>query len=157
MQVTIQQLSAADLPLFLEVIHVFKRVFESEPEGLPTETHLRRLLENENFMVFVALHEGVVVGGLTVDVLPQYHRSGAWAYIRDLAVEVAYQRKGIGHQLVQAVRKMAYNQDFEDVFVQTEEDDEQAINFYRKTKPDDEMRVLHFTYDAKKFGAEAGQ
>lgn len=66
----VRQLTSQDLNLFQELIFVFEEVFEMQNFTIPNKNHLQNLLDKPDFMVFVALLENKVVGGLTASFLP---------------------------------------------------------------------------------------
>lgn len=68
------------------------------------------------------------------------------AHIYDLAVSTSYQRKGIGSKLIAFANEYCKQSGFEEVFVQAEKDDDYAIDFYRSTKPAEELEAVHFSY-----------
>lgn len=146
MDVEIKKLSPLDVGQFVELIRVFEDVFEMKDLSIPDKDHLRRVLETENFLAFVAISDGKVLGGLTAHVLQQYYSSLPQIYIYDLGVKTGFQRKGIGKSLISAVNSYGKLIGAEEAFVQAELEDEDAIAFYRSTRPADEERALHFSY-----------
>ncbi|MGB0523430.1 MAG: GNAT family N-acetyltransferase [Flammeovirgaceae bacterium] len=144
--VDIRKLDKENLPEFIELIHLFEVVFEMEDFSMPNTHHLQKLLNQNNFGVFVATFNGKVVGGLTTYVLEQYYSEKPLAYIFDLAVDNELQRKGIGKKLIATVNKFYQEKGFEEVFVQADKVDDYAIDFYRKTSPSAEEEVAHFYY-----------
>lgn len=146
MNTEILRLDASELPLFIELIRVFSEVFEMENFRIPDSSHLQKLLTANDFIAFVALLDQQVIGGLTIYILNQYYSIKPLAYIYDLAVLPAFQRKGVGRQLIDAVRLYCHEHGFEEVFVQADRIDQHAVDFYRKTKPSNEEEVLHFYY-----------
>ena len=144
--ITIYQLQSNDLPLFIELIRLFHVVFEMEDPTMLDEVHLKGVLAKNVFKVFVVLKGQEVVGGLTVYHIDQYYSVKPLAYIYDLAVMSKFQRQGIGQQLIQYVKEYYAEAGYEEVFVQAESDDEQAVNFYRKTKPSGVEDASHFFY-----------
>ncbi len=97
-------------------------------------------------MVFVALSNGAVVGGLTSYILAPYYSEKPLAYIYDLAVLTSYQRKGLGKMLIANITDHCQKQRFEGIFVQAELVDEHAIDFYRSTGGIEEQ-IAYFYYD----------
>lgn len=102
------------------------------------------MLSNIDFLVFVAKQNHKIVGGLTVYVVHQYYSNKPQAYIYDLAVLEKYQRKGIGRNLIEAVKLYCKENDFEEAFVQAEKVDNYAVDFYRKTSPSSVKDAVHF-------------
>ena len=142
----IRRLTGKDLEQFVELILVFEDVFEMQNFQLPQKEHLRSVLAQPGFLVFVALEEDAVVGGLTVYTLPQYYATKPLAYIYDLAVRRNRQRQGIGQKLIAEVNRYCRENGYEEVFVQADKVDDYALDFYRLTKPTNEEEVVHFYY-----------
>src|SRR5690606_1320073 len=103
MKVQIKKLGNEDIEQFKELIMVFENVFEMENFSMPPETHLKQLLQKDNFMVFTALAANRVVGGLTAYTLQQYYSTSSLVYVYDLAVKNELQRKGIGKKLMKSI------------------------------------------------------
>ncbi len=142
----IQTLTSQDVAEFQQLLSVFETVFEMENINRPDISHLQRLLANESFFSVVALSGNAVVGGLTGYILEQYHSVKPLAYIYDLAVLTAYQRKGIGKELMKYTHEYCRQKGYQAMFVQAEKIDDYAIDFYRLTNPTTEEQVVHFTY-----------
>ncbi|MDX2304837.1 MAG: GNAT family N-acetyltransferase [Microscillaceae bacterium] len=146
MNLEIVKLTHDSMEDFYGLIRVFENVFEWEGFTLPSKTHLQKVLENPNFLVFVAKKDATVVGGLTVYVLDRYDTEKPSAYLYDLAVLTDLQRKGIGKLLITTLNDFCEKNGFEEVYVQAETDDFQAVNFYRTTPISGELKAIHFTY-----------
>jgi aminoglycoside 3-N-acetyltransferase I len=70
--------------------------------------------------------------------------------VYDLAILPNYQRKGIGKKLMSTLNEYCEKNGFNEVFVQAETDDFQAVNFYRTTPISEELNATHFTYSFNK-------
>ncbi|MDR0721274.1 MAG: GNAT family N-acetyltransferase [Treponema sp.] len=68
------------------------------------EPGIRRFLERNSRTCFVADHEGILVGAILSG------HDGRRAYIYHTAVEEAYQRQGLGRDLVSAVEQALRNE-----------------------------------------------
>lgn len=145
MNVQIKKLGTQDLPAFTALIRVFEDVFEMGNFQMPDEHYLQQLLEKDSFFVFVALSEDKVVGGLTAYILPQYYSKSPLVYIYDLAVRTEFQRQGVGKQLMSGINNYCKEIGIEEVFVQAEEEDVHAVEFYHSTGARAE-KVVHFYY-----------
>jgi aminoglycoside 3-N-acetyltransferase I len=156
MDIAITKLTHNDTADFSDLLALFEAVFEWDNFSLPNPSYLRQLLENPAFFVFVAKYDKKVVGGLTVYVLDRYDTEKKLAYIYDLGVTTALQRKGIGTMLIAAVNDFCIRNGFSEAFVQAETGDTHAVNFYRTTPIRSEMSAIQFTYsyDAKKDSSE---
>lgn len=141
----IKKLNQNEIYDFKKLIDIFKDVFEND-EDITDDRHLSSLLENPDFMVFVVTIDGKVVGGLTIYILHRYDSLKPIAYIYDLGIDPGFQRQGLGKALMAEVCNFCRENNFEDVYVEAESDDMDAVNFYRKTKFSKEMSAIHFTY-----------
>jgi aminoglycoside 3-N-acetyltransferase I len=146
MKAQIQQLPSHHRHEFQQLLQVFASVFEWELFQMPGDEHLQKLLQNPSFLVFAAVTDGQLTGGLTAYVLERYDSEKPAVYLYDLAVLPAFQRKGIGTALVAALNEHCRSKGFSEVFVQAEADDLHAIQFYRSTPVSDELNAIHFTY-----------
>lgn len=149
-QTNIIRLNNGDLARFIELVRLFEEVFEMKNFSIPDSKHLQSLLNRSDFFVFAAISEDKIVGGLTAYVLTQYYSKKPLAYVYDLAVNVKFQRQGIGKKLISVTNEFFKEQGFEEVFVQADKADEYAIDFYRSTKPAQEEQVVHFYYTLNK-------
>ncbi len=145
MSVQVRRLDQRDLDKFVALIGVFEEVFEMKGFKMPDEKYLQALLAKEDFFVFVALLEEKVVGGLTAYTLQQYYSERPLAYIYDLAVLSRYQRQGIGKLLMEGISTFCKGIGMEEVFVQADQVDQHAIEFYQATGGIAEQ-VVHFYY-----------
>jgi aminoglycoside 3-N-acetyltransferase I len=146
MNMEIKKLTHQDIDEFIALIRVFEEVFEMENFVMPHQEHLRKVLLKPDFIVFVAIMDDQVIGGLTTYVLEQYYAEKPLAYIYDLAVKANYQRQGIGKQLIAGVTNYCREKGFEEVFVQADKVDDYALDFYRSTGVTAEEQVVHFYY-----------
>jgi aminoglycoside 3-N-acetyltransferase I len=139
------KLAQDDLPRLSGLIKLYERVFEMKPFAIPPAEYLNALLKNPGVIFFVAEDEGKIVEGLTAHVLHSVYFTSAEVYVYDLAVSEELQRKGIGTQLMKALREYCRQQGYREVFVQADRPDQHALDFYQKTGglPED---VIHFTY-----------
>lgn len=147
--VEIKKLHDTDFFQFKELILLFEDVFEMKDFIIPDDDHLLHLLEKDDFFVFVALSENKVIGGLTSYALEQYYSKKPLVYIYDLAVKTEFQRQGIGKLLISGITGYCKNIGIEEVFVQVDEIDEHALEFYYSTGAIAE-KIVHFYYPLNK-------
>jgi len=145
MDVQIKKLDSQDIGQFLELIRVFEDVFNMENFNMPDKDYLQTLLKEETFFAFVATIDNQVVGGLTSYTLRQYYSELPLVYIFDLAVKREYQRQGVGKLLISAITTYCRDLGVEEVFVQADEVDDYALEFYRSTGAISKD-VVHFYY-----------
>ncbi len=140
------KLSRDGFPRFMELIQLFTRVFETDEFEDPGRSYLENLLQQNDFHVFVAIHDNKVIGGLTVYTLPQYLSVKPLALIYDLAVDPSFQRQGVGGQLMAETNQYFRRAGYAEVFVQADEADLHAIEFYRSVSPSGEEPVRQFSF-----------
>jgi aminoglycoside 3-N-acetyltransferase I len=100
MNVTFRELTSSDINWLTSLIGVYETVFEMQAFHLPEASYLQTLLDNEQVIFYVACdEEGKVIGGLTAYMLPSVYYAASEVYIYDLAVEVEWQRKGVGFRI----------------------------------------------------------
>ncbi|WP_128545256.1 GNAT family N-acetyltransferase [Larkinella soli] len=145
MNVEVRKLTQEDAEPFLDLIHLFRDVLETGPEAGVRPEHRQRLLERADFMVFVARLDHQVVGGLTAYVLMQIHSEKPVVYLYDIAVHPTWQGQGIGTELLRQLMQYCGRLGMEELFVQADQEDTQAIDFYRTTGGA-ARQVIHFTY-----------
>jgi aminoglycoside 3-N-acetyltransferase I len=141
----IKKLEKSDISEFVQLIHIFKDVFEND-EAVADDAQLEKLLSNPDFLVFVVTVNNEIIGGLTIYVLHKYYHSKPVAYIYDVGIAPTFQGKGYGKALIAEVCSFCRSNGFEDAYVEAESDDIDAVEFYRKTKFTYEMNATHFTY-----------
>lgn len=145
MEAAVEIFPLRDIDQFIELIQLFAEIFEMENFSLPSEAHLRSVLAKEAFFVFAATYKNRIIGGLTAYTIQQYFAESPIAYIYDLAVKVDFQRQGIGKKLIAAATDFFKTKGYKEVFVQADEEDGYALEFYRSTGGI-ETKVRHFNY-----------
>jgi aminoglycoside 3-N-acetyltransferase I len=146
--ITCKQLTTGHLRELKLLILLFKEVFEMNDFQLPDEPKLQQLLDNNYFLVFAAMQENAVIGGLTAYILPSYYSGSSEVYIYDLAVKPGFQRKGVGRNLLQELTGYCRQNNYKEFFVQADEADVHALEFYRVTGGSPE-KVIHFNYPVR--------
>ena len=148
MKTEYKKLETGELNRLAELIKLYEEVFEMEDFTLPAAQYLQSLLEKETVIFYVAIIDNRVVGGLTAHVLPSTYFPSSEVYIYDFAVETAFQRKGIGRQLINSLKEYCANLRLKEVFVQADLEDRHALDFYQATGGIAES-VVHFSYELK--------
>ncbi len=144
--IQILRLQHSDVPLFQDLLILLNEVFECDDQKQPSENYLKSLLDKEDFVAFVLLVDNKVMGGLTAYILAKYYTEGSELYIYDLAIDPEMQRQGLATQLLEEVKKYCKTQDIHSMFVDAQEEDLHALEFYRITGGKGE-KVLLFNYD----------
>lgn len=143
--IQIVRLNPGEVSEFRNLLKIFKEIFEIE-EPISDGEHLRKLLSNPNFWVFVVKENERVLGGLTLYVLERYFGTKPVGYIYDVGIASDRQGQGLGKGLIAEVCKYGKECGLGDVFVEAESDDLDAVHFYRKTNFSHERNAIHFTY-----------
>ena len=144
----IKRLTKEHLADFQALVNLFNTVFE-EASKIGSETHLLKLLGNENFIALAALAENEVMGGLTAYELPMYYSDSSEIFLYDLAVKPEYQRMGVGKRLIERLKNYCAEQGIKEFFVMAHVEDEHAIEFYHATGGKSE-NVVNFLYETAK-------
>lgn len=140
----IKKLHNRDVEAFKSLVRLFAEVFEMQGFVMPKQKHLEKMLERDDFMVFVAVVKDNIVGGLTHYTLEQYYSPKPLAYLYDMVVAIDFQRKGIGKKLLETAHAYCKTHGYEELFVQAVEVDEHSTEFYRDCKTSGEMPVRYF-------------
>lgn len=141
----IRKLYRDEVESFMELILLFEDVFEMKDFKMPDKNHLDQLLKQNGFYVFAAYENSEVIAGLTAYTMDQYYNTLPLVYIFDLAVKREFQRQGIGRSLINAINDYCKKTGVQEVFVQADEVDDYALDFYRSTGARGE-KVVHFYY-----------
>jgi aminoglycoside 3-N-acetyltransferase I len=126
----IQRLGQGDRDRARTLFVLMASVFEEDYDDL-SDDYLDRLLERADFWALAAVVDDVIVGGLTAHALPLTRSATSELFIYDLAVELAYQRQGVGRRLVDDLRSQAAALGIDTVFVPADDEDTHALAFYR--------------------------
>ena len=145
----IKKLEVSDIEKFIELIKLFEDVFEMKEFVMPEKTHLQNLLAQKSFLVFAALSNDKVVGGITAYSMTQYYSVRDAVFIYDLAVGKNMQRRGIGKKLMAELNNYCKKAGVEVTFLEADKPDEYAIEFYRSTGAVEEKGYF-FSYPLNK-------
>ena len=143
-----KRLSVDDRDLARRTFQLMVEVFEEESASL-SDRYLDQLLSGRSFWAFAALLGDDVVGGITAHTLPMTRTEASEVFIYDIAVHLDYQRRGIGRELVSALRAGAAAAGIYDIFVPADNDDTHALDFYRRLGAEPSP-VTFFTFSESK-------
>lgn len=145
MQVEIVRLGVEQVALARRVFALMVEVFE---EGDPTplsEAYVRGVLSRPEFFALAAVVAGEPVGGITAHALPMTRAQSSELFLYDLAVLPAFQRRGVGRALVEALRREGEAVGIGVSFVPADVEDEHALLFYRALGGEEaEVRIFTF-------------
>ena len=89
------------------------------------------LLARHDFWALAAFNDNEILGGLTAHALPMTRRETTELFVYDLAVKAEHRRKGVGRALIAALRALAAREAIDVVFVPADNEDTDALDFYR--------------------------
>ncbi len=141
----IQRVTPNQVEYFKALVDLFTDVFEEDGNNLPSTGYLKTLLEQQHFIVLVALSNETVVGGITGYEIKKYYNETSELFIYDLAVHSDFRRHGIGKKLMNKLQSLYRNSDLKELFVLAEKADENAVRFYQSTGGRS-MDVISFDY-----------
>jgi aminoglycoside 3-N-acetyltransferase I len=81
--------------------------------------------------VISASIDNEVIGGLTAHTLPMTRNESEEVFVYDIAILERFRRLGAGRMLIDSLRHAAKEVGVSDVFVPVDEDDREALEFYR--------------------------
>jgi len=142
----IQRLGSNDVPQFQKLIALFGEVFGKGRQQSVNAAYLKVLLMNPFFVVYIAMKNGALVGGLTAYELPMYDYQGAEMFLYDIGVKEEFQQQGIGKSLLDNLKEQCQKNGVKELFVSVDEADQNALDFYHSTGGAP-SKVVHFTYD----------
>jgi aminoglycoside 3-N-acetyltransferase I len=123
-------LKSGDRDLARSLFATMAAIFGEESQAL-SDAYVDRLLAREDFFALAALAGDRVAGGLTAYAIALTRRQASEVFIYDVAVRSDDRRKGIGRELVSALRDVVRTKGCGDVFVLVDNADADALNFYR--------------------------
>ena len=132
---------------------VMTAVFDEPAEPLSDE-YVDALLSSSSFWAIAAFVDDRVVGGITAHTIPMTRSPSAELFVYDLAVDAGSRRLGIGGQLVAELRARGAEAGIAEIFVPVDEDDAEAVAFYRSLAGQ-ESPVRLFAWDAASSGHQS--
>jgi aminoglycoside 3-N-acetyltransferase I len=125
-----RRLIAGDRELARRLFVLMAETFEEECQP-PSELYVDALLGRADFWAIAAFVGDEIIGGLTAHTLPLTRAAASEVFIYDVAVRDGYRRKGVGRQLMTALRDGVAALGIEEVFVAADNEDTHALGFYR--------------------------
>lgn len=131
------------------IFHLGEKVFTSQDYSNLYRTwdeyEVTTLFNQESEHMIVAEHAGEVVGfalGTTID-----KARSAWSYghLVWLGVEPEYARSGVGSMLFDRFKRLMKNQGIRMLLVDTQADNESAINFFKDKGFENPVEHVYFT------------
>jgi aminoglycoside 3-N-acetyltransferase I len=145
MDTTIIKLDAADARLLSDLLDVYEEAFGLTEYIRPPSGYLDQLLHHPMVTFLVAQYEDRVIGGLTAYTLPSVYFPASEVYLYDLAIQPAFQRRGIGIRLLDELKAHCIQANIREIFVQADLPDKHAIDFYLRNGGIPE-NVIHFSF-----------
>jgi len=139
------RLTSGDTALAKAMFSLMAAVFE-EREGQLSDEYVAGLLARPDFWAVATIDDDEIVGGLTAHTLPMTRKQGSEIFIYDIAVRPDCRRRGVGRDLVACLRKAAVADRIDTVFVPADDEDKNAVLFYRAIGGEPSPVVV-FTFD----------
>jgi aminoglycoside 3-N-acetyltransferase I len=143
-----KRLTAGDRDLARRLFVMMAETFDEECEPL-SDSYLDGLLSRADFWAVAAFAGEEIIGGVTAHTLPLTRAAASEVFIYDVAVRDGHRRKGVGRQLITALRSGVAGQGIDELFVPADNEDLHALDFYRAlggvASP-----VTFFTFSARK-------
>jgi aminoglycoside 3-N-acetyltransferase I len=143
--IQIKKLDKHDLILARKLFAALQEAFEEVQPAIADDAYLQRLLSTPFFICFAVVSNETVAGGLTAYELPMYQGAYSECFIYDIGIIPAFQRMGIGMQLIDTLKDHCHAHNIRTIFVPAHEHDTYALDFYRATGAAEE-RVVQFHY-----------
>lgn len=128
-EIRVQRLGPEDRELARATFVLMAAVFGEKHTPL-SDTYLDQLLQRPEFWAFAATDAGAVIGGMTAHALMMTAFEGSEVFLYDIAVSPTYQRRGVGRELIGALRRDATSLGVSTIFVPADDEDTGAIEFY---------------------------
>ncbi len=100
---------------------------------LPGDGHIQELLAKDDFHVWVALVDNLVVGGLTAYELIMFDEEKKEMFLYEMGVIKAHRKKGIATRLIEVLKQFCSSHGIPVIFVGTSMDNEAARRLYTTT------------------------
>jgi ribosomal protein S18 acetylase RimI-like enzyme len=123
----------ADLPRLAELLDQLRdaMVVPSPSQRNQREENLRHFIRAQEARLWVAEHQGRIVGLISVTLHRTLLGAGPVALIEELVVDESHRGRGVGRRLVRQVTDLARAQGLREVEVATETTNTAARDFYR--------------------------
>ncbi len=144
----VYQLNKDDINDFKKIITLFKEVFQTKNTTTAKRLKLAGLLNNADFVVLAIKTNKQIIGGLTAYKLKSYYTANDELFLFDIAIKKNYQKKGAGKLLINYLKQYCNTNNIRLMFVEANEEDEHAIQFYTSTANTFE-KVIQFNYNIK--------
>jgi aminoglycoside 3-N-acetyltransferase I len=131
--VLVRRLFSSDVSIARRTFAVMLEAFEEEPTVL-SDAYVERLLSRPTFWAVSASVGDEVIGGLTAHTLPMTRNESDEVFLYDIAVLERFRRLGAGRMLIDCLRQSALDVGIGVVFVPVDEQDDEALEFYRSLR-----------------------
>jgi ribosomal protein S18 acetylase RimI-like enzyme len=149
MDFVIRKLTPADIDLAKQLFWFFQEDDGISQPILPSDGYLLDLLSKGDFHVLVALHNGMLTGGLTGYELPMYKRPIREMFLYEIAIKPAYREKGIAKALIELLKQICKENGIEEMYVGTSTPNKAAMALYTSTGGEQEPDIAWFVYQLK--------
>jgi aminoglycoside 3-N-acetyltransferase I len=131
--VLVRRLCSSDVAIARRTFAAMLEAFEEEPNVL-SDGYVERLLSRPHFWAISASIGDEVIGGLTAHTLAMTRNESDEVFLYDIAVLERFRRLGAGRMLIDCLRQSALDVGISVVFVPVDEQDGEALEFYRSLR-----------------------
>ena len=131
--IDIRQATHTDVPVLVGLLRqLFSIEQDFDPDPNKQQNGLTLLLDNPQAAIFVAEHQGRVVGMLTVQILVSTAEGGPVGLVEDVVVDAAHRGQGIGEAMLAQLWHWSRQQGLSRLQLLADRGNAQALAFYRK-------------------------
>jgi ribosomal protein S18 acetylase RimI-like enzyme len=115
----------------------------------PHPARARRFLTSATTHILAAFSDGEAVGFLLAYELGRRHGAQRMLFVYEMGVALEHRRQGVGRALFGALAELGRQRGIERAFVLTDEDNPDAMAFYRSLGPRGEHHDIQFDFSLK--------
>jgi len=146
MDFTVKRLTSADADLAKQLFWFFQEDDGISQPVVPSDDYLLKMLSKNDFHVLVALHDNILIGGLTGYELPMYKRPIREMFLYEIAVKPAFREKGVAKALIYGLKQICKEKGIEEMYVGTSTPNKAAMALYASTGGEQEPDIAWFVY-----------
>ena len=146
MQFSIIKLTPGNIDLAKQLFLFFQEDDQVARPVIPTDDYLRDLLSKDDFHVLVALHNDLLIGGVTGYELPMYKRQIRELFLYEIAVKPEFRKKGVAKALIERLKQICREKGIAEMYVGTSTPNKAAMALYASTGGEPEADIAWFVY-----------
>jgi aminoglycoside 3-N-acetyltransferase I len=133
MEFEIKKLNPENIEEAYALMRAWYRDEVNEIVRFPDKAHVQNLIQDNDFLIFVAEAEGEIVGGLTAYELTMFYKEEKEIFLYEIGISSTHRRKGIAGALIEALKEYCVLKGIKTIFVLCEVDNDAARKLYENT------------------------